>query len=81
MGLSYIFITHDIDTVRAIADEIIVMKDGKIVTQGPRDAVLSPPHDPYTSELLSSVPQMDPDWLTTLLAQRRSQSEQRASNA
>jgi len=80
-GVSYLFITHDIDTVRAIADDIIVMKDGKIVTQGPRDAVLAPPHDPYTEELLSSVPQMDPDWLTKLLAQRRGRSGQTAPGA
>jgi peptide/nickel transport system ATP-binding protein len=70
-GLSYLFITHDIDTVRAIADEVIVMQQGRIVEQGPRDTVLSPPHHPYTDLLLSSVPEMNPDWLPALLEKRR----------
>jgi peptide/nickel transport system ATP-binding protein len=41
-----------------------------VVQQGPKSQVLNPPHPPYTELLLSSVPQMDPDWLTNLLAQR-----------
>jgi peptide/nickel transport system ATP-binding protein len=69
-NVSYLFITHDIATVRAIADEIVVMHQGKVVQQGPKSQVLNPPHPPYTELLLSSVPQMDPDWLTNLLAQR-----------
>ncbi|ESX65760.1 ABC transporter [Mesorhizobium sp. LSHC420B00] len=71
LGMSYIFITHDIATVRAIADEIVVMHQGKIVEQGLKSEVLTPPHAPYTERLLSSVPEMDPDWLTRLLASRR----------
>ncbi|WP_395661964.1 ABC transporter ATP-binding protein [Aestuariivirga sp.] len=69
-NVSYLFITHDIATVRAIADEIVVMHQGKVVQQGPKSQVLNPPHPAYTELLLSSVPQMDPDWLTNLLAQR-----------
>lgn len=69
-NVSYLFITHDIATVRAIADEIVVMYQGKVVQQGPKSQVLSPPHPAYTELLLSSVPQMDPDWLTQLLAAR-----------
>ena len=69
-GVSYMFITHDIATVRAIADEIVVMNRGKVVQQGSKDTVLSPPFRPYTEKLLSSVPQMDPDWLTNLLQAR-----------
>ncbi len=69
-GISYFFITHDIATVRAIADEIVVMHQGQVVQQGPKAEVLAPPHPPYTELLLSSVPQMDPDWLTNLLASR-----------
>jgi len=68
--VSYLFITHDIATVRAISDEIVVMHQGKVVQQGPKSQVLNPPYPPYTELLLSSVPQMDPDWLTNLLAQR-----------
>jgi len=69
-NVSYLFITHDIATVQAIADEIVVMYQGKVVQQGPKSQVLSPPHPAYTELLLSSVPQMDPDWLTQLLAAR-----------
>jgi len=69
-GVSYLFITHDIATVRAIADEVVVMHRGRIVEQGPKSQVLTPPHAPYTERLLSSVPETDPDWLDTLLARR-----------
>ncbi|NNU80627.1 ABC transporter ATP-binding protein [Halovulum dunhuangense] len=70
LGLSYMFITHDLATVRAIADEVVVMKEGRVVEQGPKADMFRPPHHPYTDLLLSSVPQMDPDWLTRLLAER-----------
>lgn len=69
-NVSYLFITHDIATVRAISDEIVVMHQGKVVQQGPKSQVLSPPFPAYTELLLSSVPEMDPDWLTGLLAKR-----------
>ncbi|RVB03067.1 ABC transporter ATP-binding protein [Mesorhizobium sp. M7A.F.Ca.CA.004.07.1.1] len=71
LGMSYIFITHDIATVRAIADEIVVMHRGKVVEQGLKSEVLTPPHAAYTERLLSSVPEMNPDWLTRLLASRK----------
>jgi peptide/nickel transport system ATP-binding protein len=70
LGVSYLFITHDIATVRAIADEIVVMHQGRVVQQGKKSEVLSPPYPPYTELLLSSVPEMDPDWLTNLLTKR-----------
>ena len=70
LGLSYLFITHDIATVKAIADEIVVMHMGRVVEQGPKEQILSPPHPDYTELLLSSVPDMDPDWLTKLLNDR-----------
>ncbi|WP_121629431.1 ABC transporter ATP-binding protein [Tropicibacter alexandrii] len=70
LGLSYMFITHDLATVRSIADEVVVMKEGKVVEQGPKAEMFQPPHHPYTDLLLSSVPEMDPDWLTNLLAER-----------
>lgn len=68
--LAYMFITHDLATVKAIADEVVVMKDGVVVEQGPKSEMFEPPHDPYTELLLSSVPEMDPDWLTGLLEAR-----------
>lgn len=70
LGLSYMFITHDLATVRAIADEVVVMKDGVVVEQGPKRDMFKPPHHAYTDLLLSSVPEMDPDWLTNLLKER-----------
>ena len=68
--LAYMFITHDLATVKAIADEVVVMQNGRVVEAGPKDAMFEPPHDPYTELLLSSVPEMDPDWLTGLLKAR-----------
>ena len=70
LNLSYMFITHDLATVRSIADEVVVMQNGKVVEQGPKDEMFKPPHHKYTDLLLSSVPEMDPDWLTTLLEER-----------
>jgi peptide/nickel transport system ATP-binding protein len=68
--LSYLFITHDIATVKAIADTIVVMYRGEVVAQGPKHDILTPPHHPYTDLLLSSVPEMDTAWLDRLLAER-----------
>ena len=70
LQVTYMFITHDLATVRAIADEIVVMLQGKIVAQGGRREILTPPHHEYTELLLSSVPEMDPDWLDGVLARR-----------
>lgn len=70
-NVTYLFITHDIATVRAIADEIVVMHKGKVVQQGLKSKVLNPPYPAYTELLLSSVPEMDPDWLTRLLDKRK----------
>ncbi|MEM6463387.1 MAG: ABC transporter ATP-binding protein [Pseudomonadota bacterium] len=70
LNLAYMFITHDLATVRSIADVVVVMKEGKVVEMGPKDKMFKPPHHEYTDLLLSSVPEMDPDWLTNLLEQR-----------
>ncbi len=70
LGVTYLFITHDLATVRAISDEVVVMLQGKIVEQGGRQEIFTPPHHQYTDLLLSSVPEMDPDWLDNLLADR-----------
>ena len=71
LRVSYMFITHDFATVRAISDEIVVMLEGRIVEQGPRNDVLTPPHHEYTELLLSSVPEMKIGWLDRTLAGRR----------
>ncbi len=68
--LAYMFITHDLATVKSIADEVVVMKEGRVVEAGSKSEMFTPPHDPYTELLLSSVPEMDPDWLDQLLDER-----------
>ncbi len=70
-GFTYIFITHDIAVVEAISDEVVVMLQGEVVEQGPKSQIFAPPFPDYTQLLLSSVPEMDPDWLTTLAAARK----------
>ena len=70
LHLSCLFITHDIATVRAIADEVVVMHRGKVVEHGMRDKVLDEPAAAYTRHLLSSVPDVDPDWLSRHLEGR-----------
>jgi peptide/nickel transport system ATP-binding protein len=70
LDLAYMFITHDLATVRSIADYVVVMQQGKVIEQGPKEEMFKPPHEPYTDLLLSSVPEMDPEWLTTLLEER-----------
>ena len=79
-NLAYMFITHDLATVRSIADEVVVMQKGKVVEQGPKDEMFTPPHHPYTDLLLSSVPEMDPNWLTTLLDERGTDAIGEAAN-
>ncbi len=53
--LAYLFISHDLKVVRALSDEIIVMRDGKIVEAGSADAVLNHPKEPYTRELMRAA--------------------------
>jgi len=71
LNVSYLFITHDLATVKAIADEIVVMYQGAVVEQGTKAEILTPPYAPYTELLLSSVPEMDPDWLDNLVERRK----------
>jgi len=59
-GLSYLFIAHDLAVVRQIAHRIAVMYLGRIVEEGPTNAILSDPRHPYTVALLSAVPEPDP---------------------
>ncbi|MGO7539904.1 ABC transporter ATP-binding protein [Rhizobium ruizarguesonis] len=72
--LSYVFITHDIAIVRAIADSVAVMHRGKLVRFGPKSTALSPPFDDYTDLLLKSVPEMEIGWLERVLTTRRMES-------
>jgi peptide/nickel transport system ATP-binding protein len=70
LNLAYMFITHDLATVKSIADEVVVMQRGQVVERGPKVELFESPQQDYTKLLLSSVPEMDPDWLTRLLAER-----------
>jgi peptide/nickel transport system ATP-binding protein len=69
-GVGCLFITHDLGTVRRIADTVAVMLRGAIVAQGPIAQVFAPPFHPYTEALLSSVPEMRIGWLEEALGRR-----------
>jgi peptide/nickel transport system ATP-binding protein len=69
--VAYLFITHDLATVKAIADSIAVMYRGEVVRYGPKSQVLTPPFDDYTDLLLSSVPEMELGWLEKAIAGRK----------
>jgi len=70
LGVSYIFITHDMAMVRSIADEITVMKDGRVIESGARELIFAPPRADYTDLLIKSTPQMQVGWLDGVLADR-----------
>ena len=70
-NVAYLFITHDLATVRAIADKIAVMFKGQVVRYGQKTDVLTPPFDDYTDLLLSSVPEMELGWLEKVIQTRK----------
>lgn len=72
--VAYLFITHDLATVKAIADSIVVMYQGEVVRCGTKSQVLAPPFDDYTDLLLSSVPKMKLSWLEETIAHRKMES-------
>ena len=79
LHLAYMFITHDLATVRAIADRIIVMLEGRIVEQGSKSEIFDPPYHAYTELLLSSVPEMNPDWMDHIMKKRLAENSMEAA--
>jgi peptide/nickel transport system ATP-binding protein len=61
LGLTYVFISHDLNVVRHMSDRVMVMYLGKVAEIGPVDAIYTAPAHPYTAALLSAMPSMDPD--------------------
>ncbi len=64
MGLTYVFISHDLNVVRYMCDRVMVMYLGQVVEMGPSDAIFENPRHPYTQALLRSIPSMDPEHRT-----------------
>jgi peptide/nickel transport system ATP-binding protein len=64
-GLTYVFISHDLNVVRYMSDRVMVMYLGKVAELGGSDIILTSPRHPYTMALLASMPSMDPDRRTT----------------
>jgi peptide/nickel transport system ATP-binding protein len=57
LGISYLFVSHDLHVVRLLCDHVIVMKDGQIVEQGSTSTVMNTPKEDYTKSLLAAAPQ------------------------
>ncbi|MEZ3159948.1 ATP-binding cassette domain-containing protein [Microbacterium sp. BWT-B31] len=60
-GLTLVMVSHDIGVVQNLCDEVVVMKDGRVVEEGPTEKVLLQPNAAYTRRLLASIPVIDPD--------------------
>jgi ABC-type oligopeptide transport system ATPase subunit len=71
LGLTYLFIAHDLAVVRGMSDTIAVMHEGKIVEQGPAERVYTQPESDYTRALLAAVPVPDPERMHERKAERR----------
>src|SRR5262245_16395042 len=73
-GVAFLFITHDLGTVRRIANKVAVMLKGKLVASGPSEHAFSSTYRRYTELLLSCGPEIRPDWLDEVLRRRRKAS-------
>ena len=71
MGLTYVFVSHDLSVVRYIADEVMVISEGEAVEQGPREAIFANPTHPYTRQLFAATPVTDVDAIRARVARRK----------
>lgn len=72
LGISFLFISHDISTIASLADEVVVMYQGSIVESGGINQVLNYPENPYTKILMASVPHLQMGWLDEAIKERES---------
>jgi peptide/nickel transport system ATP-binding protein len=70
LGMALVFISHDLGVVRSLCDRVVVLLEGRIVEEGPCDAVFAAPSHPYTRALIEAIPLpvVDPGWLDAALA-------------
>ena len=61
-GIAWLFISHDLSVVRGITDRVLVMEQGRIVEQGPTEAVMGAPRHPYTQRLMAATPEIPAAW-------------------
>ena len=71
MGLTYVFVSHDLSVVRYIADEVMVISEGEAVEQGPREAIFANPTHPYTRQLFAATPVTDVEAIRARVARRK----------
>ncbi|MGR3197293.1 MAG: ABC transporter ATP-binding protein, partial [Paracoccus sp. (in: a-proteobacteria)] len=70
LGVTYLFITHDLSVVRRLADRTMVMQSGRVVEEGPTEQVFAAPREEYTRLLAGSVPELRVGWLDEVQAER-----------
>ena len=81
LNLSYLFISHDLSTVQAVCDEIVILYAGQRVEMASREAIRKPPLHPYADLLLSSIPELEVGWLDRLPLRRHGEKAKSAAGS